>query len=783
MSKVLEVFLMKLSLSWIFDHIIGSWQGQNIADLVAAFNRTVAEIEHVARLTIHIDHCTAVVINNKNNDLYECFSPELQSTFLLPLRSDISVGQVGLVWHKGADIRWATLGDFGSDKEGLMPVVMIPQQELSGSWKNRVETDDVILHVDNKSITHRSDLWSHRGIAREIAALLGYQIKPESNFLQDIQVQADTTSVALETVTIAVQDPQACKRFCALYLDSIENNPSIIHMATRLARIDSKPINIIVDTTNYVMFDIGQPMHAFDAQAIEGDIVGPRMARAGEKITLLDGQSITLSNHDLIIADDHKPLALAGVMGGKHSGVTPTTKTLLLEAACFDAATIRKGAMRHKCRTDASARFEKTLDPQQSMNALKRFLALLNSCGIAYTISGPMAVVGLAQDEERTITISHSFIADRLGIALTSERIVSILASLGFAVAIENGDVLHYIVTIPYWRTTKEMSRPEDLLEEIARYNGYDTIPLVLPAMRHAAFSLQEMHRERNIKQYMSSAMRAREVYNYALFDEEFLATLGWQPSRTLEVQNPISENYKRLVTSLVPHLCKNIATNSATHDRLRFFEMNAVWDVWKDGFEEHQSLAMAFYDKHEAPDFYLIKDMLDQLFGSLQCAVTWSKPSENIPVWFDRYQSAQLMMGDIVLGYAGVADAAFFAKVALGHAFIMELNADLLLKFKAVEKHFIPLSKYPITSFDISMLIPQSVTIAQIIDLVSGVDGRVKKVTLVDSFAKDEWVDKKSITIRMIAQDPERTLTKEDSAHIHNHIVIALQQLGAQIR
>ncbi|GAG03324.1 unnamed protein product, partial [marine sediment metagenome] len=271
----------------------------------------------------------------------------------------LEVGQWYLITQLDSNYAWASIQDVGGTRDSLMPEILVERASLA-NWKNQFEQEDYIIHVDNKSITHRPDMWGHRGFAREIAALLNLPLKPLRDFLAiaeiepyDYQspIQSETQSWAFE-----IEKNSGCTRFAAHYIPHIEYKPSSLWMAHRLARIDARAIDAIVDTTNYVMFDIGQPMHAFDADKLADKTLIARKAHQGELVYTLDNQKIELHKDDIVIANKDKPVALAGIMGDLHSSVTMFTKSILLESACFDATTIRRTSERHKIRTEACAR-------------------------------------------------------------------------------------------------------------------------------------------------------------------------------------------------------------------------------------------------------------------------------------------------------------------------------------------------------------------------------------------------------------------------------------------
>lgn len=775
---------MKLSLSWIFEHISGSWKNLDIPDLINKFNTTTAEIEQEKLVELDLSHFYIVRLIEIKKESIVGFCPELNKEFKLPHRPEVYKDDLLLIKTYKNDIQWATLIDLWSEKEGLVPVLRSQPKLLTAKWKDDFRTEDYIIQLENKSLTHRPDLWSHRGIAREIAAIIGVPLKDENQFLEKHTLSAHeqfASATAQTPFATEIADTTACKRLATLYCKQFDYQASDLTIAHRLASIDARPLNLIVDLTNYVMFDIGQPMHAFDAQKIKSKKVIAKRARANQKISLLDGQMVELSDEDLIISDGEHPLALAGIMGGAESAITTQTKTVLLEAACFDATTIRRTALRLKKRTEASTRFEKSLDPNLNVVGMQRFLKLCNEYAAHYKVDAPIVSLG-KEAKPLVLTVEHAFIEQKLGTAIPQKQVVKILQSIGMQVTTDNA---RYQITVPTFRCTKDITGKEDIVEEVGRFFGYNAIPLQLPQKNIEPHNEQWMDTLRTAKNTLATSLRAHEVYNYSLYDEQFLSKLQWQPTDAVAVQNPVSQNWQQLVTSLVPHLIKNIVQNAERRQAMRFFELNHVWNLTsKNRIQERTMLAGIAYHPKESVDFYQIKDQLSQLFCAIHLDVTWKK-AEYIPfVWMHPYQTAFIMHQDVLIGYAGKSDPAFTNNIIEGDAFIFEFDADVLLAYANQEKKFKPLAKYPMVWQDVSMFVPLTVTVADIVTTVQKIDKRIFDVSLVDFFEKAEWGDKKSVTIRWSARDPEKTLNKDDIDDIQRHVVIALQSsLHATIR
>lgn len=783
---------MKLSLVWLFDHINADHKSIDVQKLVADFNKKTAEIEHVYEVTIPVDQLSFATLTSLSADSAILRSEEWNNEITLPARSDIKQGLVYLIRRHATGFFWGKSTDLGAKKEYILPAFTVEQNLLAGAWKKSFVAHDWIIEIDNKSINHRPDLWSHRGIAREVAALLDKQLKPLDTFLAIYPVTEYTTLVRQGdaefyaskaeggALAVKVEDPALCRRFAGLNCKSVTNQPSSFMLASRLARLDHKAIDTIVDLTNYVMLDIGQPMHAFDAAKIAGSTITVRMAKDKEKITLLDGETVALAPQDMFIADDKHALAVAGVMGGQFSAVSQSTESLFLESANFDAAMIRKTAAHVKRRTDAAARFEKNLDPHNTVNGILRFLALAKQVGLAISLSGPIQSLG-AVSAAPVITVSQSFIDRCLGVSLSSDTIKAILTKLDFQVQHEDGT---YKVTVPTFRATKDITLPEDIVEEISRFYGYDNLPTQLPQRFMMPFSMQSVNRVRRIKQYMADAAQMHEVYNYALHDESFLRVIGWTPQKAISVVDPVSENWRLLVTTLIPGLLKNVYDNSAECEQLRFFEWGRVWRLKNDKPQEHKLLSGIIVNADQKKiDFYDVKALVTQLYDALHISISWEQVGATEYPWFEPYHTALIKHHDKTIGMFGKLRSSFLHTLVAGEGYAFELDADFLLAYQHERKPFVTPSKYPLVERDISMLVKDSLTVEQIIRLIEKADPRIIAVELRDMFKKPEWHDQRSLTFRFVVSDHEKTLSKEETEEIGNRAIAELIKHGAIIR
>jgi phenylalanyl-tRNA synthetase beta chain len=779
---------MKISLNWIFDHIKGELSRIDVAHLVDIFIKTTAEIEGWKKVTIKPDEFTLAEVITTNGNNVTVRSAEYKKEYLLPKRADAITGSWFMIADCGNVGRWATSVMLGGTKDMVLPVIHCAENLRAGGWKSTIELQDYVIEVDNKSINSRPDLWGHRGLAREIAAILDLPLRPLEEFI----VQKDSITYKDAVVAskdnpfaLAIQAPTVCTRFAALYLPSITAQASDLNMIVRLSRLDSRSIDFFVDATNYVMLDIGQPMHAFDAGTLQKKQITVEYARDKEKLTLLDGETIELTQQDLIIADGGKPVSLAGIMGGAVTGISSKTTSVLLEAAHFDPVVIRRTAARHKKRTESSMRFEKNLDPCRNSDAIKRFLFLLDRAGIVYHAQDNIVSLGTIP-EQKIVVVEHMFIESRLGVLIKSERIVEILNKLSFGVeqSVENGAMI-YTITVPSFRATKDVKIPEDIVEEVGRYIGYDTLPRVMPSLQLQSHDLHTTYTTRAIKRFLSYGLQMRELYGYSFFDESVLRELAWQPTDCVEIKNPISENYTRLVTTLQPNILKAIGENSIAHTQLRFYEWARVWRMHGEDIVEQKSLSGIFFNQQSAIDFYEGKALLARMFDELHMDVLW-QPNDGIGyAWSSPHQTAVVVHEGTHIGVAGMVEESVINALspAGGSAFIFEINADYLLEYRKPLIRFNPLSKYPSVRRDVSMLIPVSITVDVLIDLMKKVDQRIELVTLIDFFEKPEWKDQKAMTFHVEMGDKEKTMTTDDVDGIWNRVIAQLQQQGAVIR
>jgi len=447
----------------------------------------------------------------------------------------------------------------GEDHSGIL--ILDKKAKIGQNLAQYLGLKDIIFEVDNKSITHRPDLWSHHGIAREISAFLSAKFK-EYKLNEKLFKGADDVKISVK-----VEDFELCPRYMAITIDGVKIEDSPQWMQERLIAVGMRPINNIVDITNYVILELGQPLHAFDKNLVDKIIV--RREKNNEVMETLDGEKRKLDKEVLVIADSQKPIAIDGVMGGTNSEINNETSSLIIESANFNFISIRKTSQKLGLRTESSIRFEKALDPNLCGLAIARTVELVKKLCPKAKIVSDLVDEKKFKLNQGPIKLDLEWLNERIGPSFApagaeamagkkategkAEKTIKILESLGFSVE-QNGSELK--VTVPTWRATRDISIPEDLVEEIARIYGYDNLTPTMPRVAMEAPEInQEKTLERRIKNILSADAGLTEIYNYSFVGKEQLEKLGIDFSDYVRLANPIASHQTMLRQNLAPNL------------------------------------------------------------------------------------------------------------------------------------------------------------------------------------------------------------------------------------
>ena len=492
--------------------------------------------------------------------------------------------------------------------QDLLPCGGMEITDLSGVLNDKnigqplaqvLKLDDVIIEIENKSLTNRPDLWSHYGIARELSVIYKILLKkpeifekfqnttcPSVRRVSNFQINSKS-QIQNSKLNINIEDKNLCSRYIGCIMQNIKIASSPEWMQKRLEAVGLRAIDNIVDITNYVLLDIGEPTHAFDLALLNQkqfpnnkiNII-VRKSKRDEIIQSLDGEDRKLDKDMLVIADTKKPIAIAGIMGGANSEVTDKTTEIILEAATFNAMNIRKTSQKLNLRTEASVRFEKNLDSNLAEIAMLRMLYLIKKNIpeaeiIEYIDNYPV------KPENINIEIKHNFIEKRIGQSFSKKEVIDILTRLGFEIDEKNKI---YKIKVPSWRATGDISISEDIIEEIARIYGYDNLKEKVEKveMNKAKFQL-EFDLENKIKNYLSLGCGMNEVFNYPWLDEKILNKFNLSDKNYIEIDNPPAEENRFLQISLIPNLIKNAQDNLRYFSKFKLFELARVFKPGQD--------------------------------------------------------------------------------------------------------------------------------------------------------------------------------------------------------
>lgn len=649
--------------------------------------------------------------------------------------------------------------------------------------------NDIILEIDNKSLSNRPDLWGHYGIAREVAVLFDRELKK-------YETKKISSGKGFE-LSVKVEDQKLCTRYMAVAVSGIKIEPSPKWLQEALLSIGQNPINNIVDITNYVLFDLGQPLHAFDAKEIhEGELV-VRRAQNGEKITALNGVEYNLVDGDLLIADKMKPLVVAGVKGGKNSGINDLTSTVVFESANFDATAVRKTASRLGLRTDSAVRFEKSLDPNQCLLALEKAVELtLEIC--------PGAKVASKVVDEKNfhlatgpIQINDDLFADKLGVKIDIKEAVHILEKLGFSVKSKKDSLA---VTIPTWRATKDISIAEDLVEEVVRFFGYENIPSVLPALPIDPPEKNILRAlERKIADELSVGFGYTEVYNYSFVSENQILKMGDSLEKYLELDNPLSKERPFLRRSLLPNLLENVEKNIEKHGAVKIFEIGKVFSRKEIGLRTDDNgdkllplqdtyLGVVFSSKKDGVPYWQVNRVLSNLSLVFGLNIR-TLPPEIVEPWEHPTRLAVLMSGEKMIGVISEINPLISEKLGVEQRVaVLQLNLSTvaqILENKTKVSSYKPSSIYPEVVRDLAILVKKDVSHAQILKALKSADSLLVGIDLFDVYEGISVGEGyKSMAYHLIYKSDDRTLTTAEVDGAFAKIEKVLKEkFGAELR
>ncbi|MCL2709657.1 MAG: phenylalanine--tRNA ligase subunit beta [Planctomycetaceae bacterium] len=683
---------------------------------------------------------------------------------------------------------------------------------------------DTLIEIDNKSLTHRPDLWGHYGFAREFAAIFGRELKP----LPQIDLSAFDSLPAYPLVN---EDYENCPCYGCIEFETKREQtrgtiPSPLYVQRRLHALGIRSYNLLVDVTNYVNWEIAQPTHAFDAEKLGG----VRIATLGEKesevrrqeteFTTLDAQPRKLLPEDLLIwgsaqnehksggrkpagDDAYRPVALAGIMGGLETEVTESTVKILLESANFKASRVRRTAGRLDLRTDASQRFEKSQPPSNVKVGIARILKLIEDSGADLKVLSRFTVDGDLQEEMRYIDIPVGRLEQLAGIQLPPEKVTQILESLGFVVQRQKGET--FTIGVPPFRSRRDISIPEDILEEVLRVYGFDNIPPVMPTVPvtplHVEKPLKMGHK---IRRVLAMAHRFLEVHNYIWYNDNWLKTLDYEPGETLVLKNPTTPETSRLRTTLIPNLLALVPKNRPFRKVFRLFEVGRTFfsvQKNKECLEKHHLGGVAYQHAGSWEEFYLsVKSAVEGVLAT--CGVqniTFTEPQSSdcakragdcvagIPVWRSPENFVKIYSNGEPIGTLGILDKALTTKVCRegGQIVWFEIDLDAVAGTLYPEAKFEEPPEYPLSWQDFSLLWKVADGFDKLESLLDRFSNPlvIRREFLVSHRGKDLDKETACYSFRFWIGSPDHTLSGEEIETFHQQFLAYIKENNVALR
>ena len=626
--------------------------------------------------------------------------------------------------------------------------------------------------------SNRVDCYSVLGIAREAAATFR---KP---FVAPEVKAVGTTGDVNDYIKVEVKDAELCPRYCAKVVKNVKIAPSPEWMQRRLSACGIRPINNLVDITNYVMEEFGQPMHAYDLSTIKGNKIVVRRTEDGEKFTTLDGQERTLDRDMLMICDEEKAIGLAGIMGGENSMITDDVQDMLFEAACFDGTNIRLSSKRVGLRTDASGKFEKGLDPNNAEAAINRACQLIEELGAGEVVEG-MVDFYPEKKEEHQIKFDPDYVNNLIGFDLTEEEMISYFPALELEYDKETK-----MITVPTFR--QDLIGMCDIAEEITRFYGYDKIPTTLPSGEATSGKLSEKLRidelARSVALYcgfsqgMTYSFESPKVFDKLLLPEDS------ELRKTVTISNPLGEDFSVMRTTSLNGMLTSLATNYNRRNKdVRLFEMGNIYIPKAlpvtDLPDERMQFTLGFYGDG---DFFTMKGVVEEFLGQVGIDKDISYDAKAGKTFLHPGRQANVVYNDTVIGYLGEVHPTVCENYNMKtRAYVAVIDMPYIYQMANFDKKYEGIAKFPAVSRDISMVVPKEILVGDIEAVIKQRGGKIlESYSLFDIYEGDQ-IEKgfKSVAYNIVFRAKDRTLEENDIAGAMKKILNGLERLGIQLR
>ena len=794
---------MIISLNWIKDYV--NLNGIEVDEIVKRFGLSTAEVEGVSYKGKEIDQVVVAKILSVENH------PESKKLHILKVDDGTGVPvqvvcgapnvRVGLKTYfarvggnvNGLKIKPAKLAGVdsfgmccGGNELGIEAdtsgIVELDDSLVVGTdIKDILPIEDVLIEVDNKSLTNRPDLWGHYGIAREFATIFKRDLKPLEK--EDLNQYNNLSPINIKVET------KNCFRYCGLTVENVINkvSPSLIKL--RLNYCGMRDINLLADMTNYLMLEMGQPMHAFDNDIVKG-ITVIETDKPVEMETL-EGEKHLIETESMVICDDSRvPVAIAGVKGGLKSGITDNTTKLLLESACFDCVSIRKISRKIGLITDASQRYEKSLDPEMCDDAIARLVYLLKKAEPRINVTSKLTDVYNFKYPSRTIEIDTDFLARRGGVKLELNDVIDTLTRLGFEVEILDIVSERIKVYVPSFRGTKDVSIKEDLVEEIFRMYGYDNISSQAMEMPLRPVEQIATHtKEYEIKYALASLFGLSEVHSYVWNYEDYNKTIGIDEHSVLRLMDSSHSGQSGLRSTLAPTIVKFADENKNKFDNFGIFEVGRVWDSLDENNlaveKKKLAIVLASENKTEKELYFNLKEIVEYISAHIMhISVDYLNKTEN--KLYHPVNSCLISCGDTVLGEMGIMHPVVSKEIDKRKNFaVLELDIERMLEMEKTIFKVKQTSKFQSVSLDFNFVASKDMKYGEIEKALNEFRASyILEHSLKDIYINDEVLkDKISYTINFVVTPKDKTLEASDIEKFSFRLIEHMKRINVELR
>jgi phenylalanyl-tRNA synthetase beta chain len=685
----------------------------------------------------------------------------------------------------------------GDSHEGIL---VLENSRLGASFAQALGLDDYIIDIENKMFTHRPDCFGMLGVARELAGILQQPFKSPDWYRENASLPADGRKNVLK-LAVKNRVPRLVPRFCAVAIKDIKVGPSPVWLQTRLSSVGVRPVNNIVDITNFLMLETGQPLHAYDYDKVQTGVLGIRLSKKGEQLKLLGGKEIKLDDGAVVITDGQKPIGLGGIMGGADTEVGSSTKNIILECANFDMNLTRKTAMAYGLFTDAATRFTKNQSSRQNRGVIVRAANDILKTAGGRVASPVIDEKTTAISDSKPVKVDADFINLRLGTQLSAAEMKRILENVECGVK-QTGDSLN--VTAPFWRTDIEI--PEDIVEEIGRLYGYDKLPLALPRRNLKPANVNKLLQFKSRLRDILVQAGANEVLTYSFVHGSLLQKTDQVPQDAYRIANALSPDLQYYRLSLTPSLLEKVYPNiRAGIDEFALFEIGKGHNQkMKDKaglpveFEMLSAVVVSRVKsaKINGSPYYRARQILDYLAGEIGIKFDYKPIAEEeaYPVVkpFDYLRSAQVWDAatKTPMGMVGEYKQSIIRNLKLpAYSAGFEIGIEQLLQITPGHSQYRPLSRFPELEQDFCLRSSTNLNYQQLTDFItkklkklSGQHGYQFRLEPIDIFQREDDKIHKQTTWHIVLSHPERTLTTDESNKLLDDLAnLAKKELKAE--